>query len=80
MLERSQFHTFYPHDEEDEENEDDDLVEVDEEDEDLIDTNYTDGNIEVVKLFNQKCVLCYERDRVYALRRCGHQCICEDCY
>ena len=38
-LEHSQIHTFYPH-EEYEENEDGDLVEEDEENEDLIETNY----------------------------------------
>ena len=32
------------------------------------------------KIFNQKCVLYYERDSVYAFRQCGHQCICEQCY
>ena len=78
-LECSQIHTFYPHDEEDIEDEDNDLVE---EDEDLIDTNFCNGNNEVVKIFNQYmlCVICYERDSVYAFRQCGHQCICEDCY
>ena len=30
--------------------------------------------------FDQKCVICYERDIVYALRQCGHQCVCEHCY
>ena len=76
-LERSQIHTFYPHDEEGEEDEDDRLVE---EDEDLIETIYCNVNNEIVKIFNQKCVICYERDSVYAFRQCGHQCICEQCY
>ena len=34
----------------------------------------------MVKIFNQKCVICYERDSVYAFRLCGHQCLCEQCY
>ena len=46
---------------------DDDLVE---EEEDLIETNYCNGNNEVVKIFKQKCVICYERDIVYAFRQC----------
>ena len=77
VLEHTQIHTFYPHNEEDVEDEDDVLVQ---EDEELIETNYTNWNNEVVKIFNQKCVICYERDGVFAFRQCGHQCICEDCY
>ena len=73
-LECSQFHTFYPHDE------DDDLVEENEEDEDLIETNFTIGNNEVVKIFKEKCVMCCERDSIYTFRQSGHQCICDDCY
>ena len=65
---------------EEEENEDDDLVEEDEENEDLIGTIYTNGNNEMVKLFNQMFVICLERDSVYGFRQCGHQCICEQCY
>ena len=76
-LERSQIHSFYRHIEEDEEDEDDVLVE---EDEYLTETNYFNGTNEVVKLLNQKCVLCYERDSDCAFRQCGHQCICEQCY
>ena len=79
MLEHSQVHTFYPH-EEDEENDDDDLVEEVEEKEDLIETNYCNGTNELVKIFNQKCVICYKKDSVYAFRQCGHQCFCEQCY
>ena len=55
-LEHSEIHTFYPLNEEDEENGGDDLAEEDVEDEVLIETNYTNGNKEVVKIFNQKCV------------------------
>ena len=83
-IELSLIHTCWPGHGEDIENEDDDddLVEEDvvEENEDLIETSYTNGNNEVVKIFNQKCVICYERDSVYAFRQCGHQCICEQCY
>ena len=50
------------------------------EDEVLIEPSYTIGKNEVVKIFYQKCVICFERDSVYAFRQCGHQCICEQCY
>ena len=79
-MKRSQIQTFHPHDEKDEENEDNDLIEVDEEDEDLTETNFCNENNEVVKIFNEKCVICYEKDTVYAFRKCGHQCICENCF
>ena len=81
-LERSLIHTFWPGVGEDIENEDDvsDVEDEVEENEDLIETNCTNGNIEMVKIFNQKCDICYEKDSVYAFRHCGHQCICEQCY
>ena len=41
---------------------------------------YTYGNNEVVKICNQKCVICFERDSDYLFKQCGHQCICEECY
>ena len=81
-LERSLIHTFWPDVEEIIENEDADLVEEDVvgENEDSIETQYFNGNNEVAKILNQKCVICYERDSVYAFRLCGHQCVCEQCY
>ena len=73
-LEHSLIHSFRPgHGE----NQDDEIQE-DDEDEILIEPSYTNGNNEVVKIFNQKCVICFERDSVYAFRQCGHQCICEN--
>ena len=60
-LEHSKNHNFYPHKEEDEEDGDDDLYEEDVEDEDLIETKFTDKNKEVVKIFNQKCVILRKR-------------------
>ena len=50
------------------------------EDEVLVETNHCNGTNKVVKIFNRKCVICFERDSVHAFRQCGHQCICEDCY
>ena len=81
-LEHGLIHTYWPGYGEDIENEDDALVEEDivEEDENLIETPYLNGNNEVVKFFIQKCVICYERDSVYAFRQCGHQFILENCY
>ena len=81
-LEYSLIHTCWPGHGEDIENEDDDFVGEDivEEDKNLIETPYLNGNNEVVKTFSQKCVLCYEKDSVYAFRQCGHQYICEQCY
>ena len=75
-------HTCRPGHGEDIENEDgiSDVEDEVEGDGDLIEINYTNGNNEVVKIFNRKCVICLERDSVYALRQCGHQCICEQCY
>ena len=74
-LKRSQIRSCLPLDDEEDEN-----VDLVEEDEDLIKTNYCNGINEMVKNFNQKCVICYERDIVFAFRQCGHQCICEQCH
>ena len=81
-LERSLIHTFWPGVGENIENEDDFPDAEDEVEElgDLIETQYLNGNNEVVKTFNQKCVKCYDRDSVYAFKQCGHQCICDQCY
>ena len=78
-LERSLIHTFWPDDGEDIEDEE---VEEDENEEhdDVIETIYCNGNNEVVKFFNQKCVICLEKDSVNAFTQCGHQRICEQCY
>ena len=51
-----------------------------EKDEDLIETSFCNGTNGVVTFFNQKFVICYEKDSDYAFRQCGHQCICEQCY
>ena len=74
-LERSLIQTFWPGVEEDREDEVDisDVEDEFEEDEDLIETHYLNGNNEVVKIFNQKCVVCLERKSISAFRQCGHQ-------
>ena len=59
--------------EEDETNEDE---EEDEIDEDVI----YNGTNELVKIFNQKCVICLDKDSIYAFRNCGHLCLCENCF
>ena len=81
-LEHSLFHTCWSGLGEDEANEDDisDVEDVVEEDDELIEKQYLNGNIVVIKILIQKCVICYERDSVYAFRQCGHQCICEQCF
>ena len=79
-LERSLIHTCWP---DVQKNKHDDLIVEDdsvEEDEGFIETNYCNDNNEVVKIFYQKCVICYERDSVYEFRKCGHQCVCEQSY
>ena len=49
-------------------------------------TNEIDENViyngtnKMVKIFNQKCVICLENDSVYAFRNCGHMCLCENCF
>ena len=57
---------------EDEENEKEDV--------NIHELDYTDGSNEVVKIFNQKSVICFERDSDYIFKQCGHQCICAECY
>ena len=42
--------------------------EDDEEDVNVHELEYTDGTNEVVKVFNQKCVICFERDSDYILK------------
>ena len=51
-----------------------------EEDVNIHELEYTDESNEVVKFFNQKCVICLELDTDYRFKQCGHQCICEKCY
>ena len=81
-IEADRIHTFWPGVGEYIENEDNisDVEDEVEEGGDLIETQKINGNKEVVKIFNQKCVICYENDSVYTFRQCGHQCICEQCY
>ena len=81
-LARSLIHTFWPGVGEDTENEDDfsDVEDEVKEHGDLIETQYFNGKNEVVKIFNQKCVICLERKSNYDFRLCGYQCICEQCH
>ena len=70
-LERSLIHSFWPGHGGDIENE---------EDINIHEIEYTHGDNEIVKVFNQKCVICLERESVFIFKQCGHQCICEQCY
>ena len=61
----------------------DDILDVEdgvEEIEDLIGTQCFNENNEMLKIFNQKCVISSLEDSIYAFRQCGHQCICEQSY
>ena len=35
---------------------------------------------QMVKTFNQKCVMFFESPSVFAFEYCGSRCICEKCY
>ena len=37
-----------------------------------------DGSNEIVRISNQKCVICLEQPSVYAFRESGHQCLCQN--
>ena len=74
-LEYSLIHTCGPGHGEDIENEDDIREDVN-----IHELEYTDGSNEIVKVFNQKCVICLERDIEYIFKQCGHQCNWEKCY
>ena len=81
-LEGCLIHTFWSGLGEDDDG--DNLIEENEdniqEDVNIHELEYTDGSIEIVKVFNQKCVICLERDSEYIFKQCGHQCICGQCY
>ena len=81
-LERILIHTLWPGHRVD--IEDDDLIEENgdniQEDINIHEIEYTRGDNVVVKVFNQKCVICLERDSKYIFKQCGHQCICEECF
>ena len=59
----------------------DEIEIVEDEDADEVDENQIyNGTNEIVKIFNQKCVICLDKDSVYAFRNCGHLCLCENCF
>ena len=66
-LESSLTHTCWPRDDEED---------IKDRDDDLVEAIYCNGTNEVVKIFNQKFLICYERDSVYASRQWGHHCFC----
>ena len=75
-IESSLIHSYWLNREEDDDD-DDNVIEQ----ENLIEIpEYLNGDNEVVKIFNEKCVICLEQDSIYAFRLCGHQCICQQCY
>ena len=68
-LEHSLIHSFWPGQGEDIEDENDDLIEegrdIIQEDINVHEIEYTRGDNEIVKIFNQKCVRCLERNSDY---------------
>ena len=79
-LERSLIHTFWLGHGEDDDNLVEDIEDNIQEDVNIHELEYTDGSNEIVKVFNQKCVICLERDSKYIFKQCGHQCVCEQCF
>ena len=80
-LQHTRIHTCWPRDDDEEDTEGEyDVLVAKDEDEVLVETSYCNGEKEVVKNFNQKCVICYERDSVSAFKQRGHKCVCEQCY
>ena len=76
-LERNLIHTCWPGYGEDIESDDEANIQ---EDINIHELEYTNGDNKIVKVFNQKCVICFEKDSEYIFKQCGHQCICEQCY
>ena len=64
----------------DEDEEEDDEVEDEDEEDEINEEEFYNGTNEMVKIFNQKCVLCSEKDTIYAFRKCGYLCLCENCF
>ena len=80
LLEYNQIHSFWPDMQSGDMEEIIEDEEVVEEDDKIHELEYTYGSNEVVKISNQNCVLCLERDSDFIFKQCGHQCICEECY
>ena len=83
----SQIHNFHPNEEPEGGNEEEDMKRAQRELDDWIEVQtkldkpkYCQGNNEMVKIFNQKCVIRFENPSCYESRPSGHQCICEDCW
>ena len=72
----NQIQTYYPNEEDEEE----ELKVWHRDEEALFKSDFCNGNNEMVKIFNEECVICFENPSVYAVRQCGHQCICEKCH
>ena len=65
---------FFPYEDEE------DIEEVVVDNVDIQEREYTNGNDEVVKFLNRKCVICLERDSEYIFKQCGHQSFCQVYY
>ena len=83
-MECNQIHSFQPIEESEEEDEVVDTWRAQREFDDCVEeqrnldkSSYCNRNNQMVKIFNQKCVMCFENPSGYAFRQCGHQCKCE---
>ena len=87
MMEFNQIHSFYPNEDFDKDDKEEDLWkaqrEVDdwvEEQRNLYEHAYCIGDIEMVNIFVQKFNECFKNFSVSAFRQCGHQRVCQNCY
>ena len=85
-MECNQIHIFYPPEEAEEDDKEEDLWRAQRELNDWVEEQISskkfaccNRNNQMVKIFNLKCVICWENLSVYAIRHCGHQCICKNC-
>ena len=65
-------------DSEDENNESENEFEIDEDE--VEEKEIYNGTNEMVKIFNQKCVICLDKDTIYSFRNCGLLCLCGNCF
>ena len=56
------------------------VVNHDEDEDDIREIDKCNWLIEIVKVFNQKCVRSSQKDSVYAFRQCAYQCFCKSYY
>ena len=77
-IENIQIHSFYPYEEHEEDDEEEDIWRAHGKSNDWVQKYrnsdkpaYCHGNKQTVKVFNQKCVICFENHSVIAFCQCG---------